>query len=77
VEKTVGLALSLIVIIGTLLLIFKLLPAFILVLHGDYVNATDVVINVSVEEVISQVYWAVVVAIVSPIVGFFVYLFRK
>lgn len=76
-EKTVGLAISLAGVIGTLMFVIKLLPGLMLAFHGDYVNATNVVINVGVEEIISGVYWGIIVAIVSPIIGFFIYLLRK
>jgi hypothetical protein len=76
-EKIIGTVLSLVGAVGTLIFILKLLPAFMFGLHGDYVNATDVIIDASVEEIISEVYWVLVVAIVSPIVGIFVYLFRR
>jgi len=76
-EKTIGLAISLVGAVGTLLFIFKLLPAFMLAFQGNYVNATNVVINVGVEEIISGVYWGIILAIVSPIIGFFIYLLRK
>ena len=76
-EKTIGLAISLAGVIGTLMFIIKLLPGFMLAFHGDYMNATNVVINVGVEEIISGVYWGIIVAIVSSIVGSFMYIFRK
>jgi len=76
-EKTIGLAISLVGVIGTLMFIIKLLPGFMLAFQGDYVNATNVVVNVGVEEIISGVYWGIILAIVSPIVGFFIYIFRK
>ena len=76
-EKTIGLAISLVGVIGTLMFITKLLPGFMLAFQGDYVNATNVVINVGVEEIISGVYWGMILAIVSSIVGFFMYIFRK
>jgi hypothetical protein len=76
-EKTIGLAISLVGAVGTLMFIFKLLPGFMLAFQGDCVNATNVVVNVGVEEIISGVYWGIILAIVSPIVGFFIYIFRK
>jgi len=76
-EKTVGLAISLAGVIGTLMFVIKLLPGLMLAFHGDYVNATNVVINVGVEEIISGVYWGIIVAIVSSIVGLLMSIFRK
>ena len=76
-EKTIGLILSLAGVIGTLVVILKLLPAYILALNGNYANATNIVIDVSAEEIISKVYWAIFVAIASPIVGFLIHILRK
>lgn len=76
-EKTIELAVSLVGVIGTLIFIFKLFPAFMLTFQGNYANATDIIINVGVEEIISEVYWAIIMAIVSSIIGFFIYMFRK
>jgi len=76
-EKTIGLAVSLVGVIGTLIFVVKFLPAFMFTFQGNYANATDIIINVGVEEIISEVYWAIIVAIVSPIIGFFIYLLRK
>lgn len=76
-EKTIGLLISLAGTIGAVMFLLRLLPAFMLASHGDYVNATDIVINVGVEEIINKVYWVIIVAIVSPIIGLFIYLLRK
>jgi len=76
-DKTIGSLISLAGTIGAVIVLLKLLPAFMLASHGDYVNATDIIINVGVEEIINKVYWAIIVAIASPIIGLFVYLLKK
>lgn len=76
-EKTIGLLVSLAGAIGGVVFLFKLLPAFLLGFHGDYANATEIVINVGVEEIINKVYWTMIVAIASPIIGFIMYLFKR
>lgn len=76
-DKTIGLLISLAGTIGAVMVLLRLLPAFMLASHGDYVNATDIIINVGVEEIMNKVYWAIIVAIASPVIGFFVYLLKK
>mgnify|MGYP001481285007 CR=1 FL=1 len=48
--------------VGSIMLILKFLPAFILALHGDYTNATDIIVEVSVDEIISTIYFGIIVA---------------
>jgi len=70
--KSIALIVSAFGTIGTLFFLIKILPAFILALQGDYANATDVAANVGVGEIISELRWAIMIAVVGPIAGLLV-----
>jgi len=52
------------------MLILKFLPALILALHCDYTNATNTIVKVSVDEIISTIYLGIVIAFLGSFLAF-------
>ena len=48
-------------------------PAF----QGDYENATNNVVDVGTQYIVDIVYWAVIMAILSPFIALFIGLLKK
>jgi len=63
--------------LGVLFFILQILSGYILVLQGDYVNGTNIVIDVAVREIVNKVYWAVIMAIASPFIAALIALWKK
>lgn len=57
--------------IGTIMFIINLAPAFTHAYMGNVANATDIVVKVSIKEIISSVYWAIILTIIGSILAIF------
>ncbi len=64
-------------LVGDVGFVASVLNGFSSALNGDYVNATNNVVNVGVEEIVDSVKWAVVIGILSPFLAFAVALLKK
>lgn len=61
-------------IIGTIsaiIFILSLVPALMQYSQGNYTGATDIVIDVTVDETISTIYWAVIITFVGSVLAIF------
>lgn len=57
--------------IGTIIFVINLAPAFMHAYLGNVANATDIAVRVSVEEIISSVYWAIILTFIGSIIAIF------
>ena len=69
IGKTIASLITIAGAVGSIMLVLKLLAAFILTLHGDYTNATDIVVEVSVDEIMSTIYWGIAAAFLGSLLA--------
>lgn len=69
IGKAIASIMTLAGVVGSIILVFKFLPALIFALHGDYTNATDIIVEVSVDEMVSTIYLGIVVAFLGSILA--------
>ena len=61
-------------IIGTIsaiVFLLSLAPALIQYFHGNYTGATDTVINITVDEILSHVKWVIVITFIGSLLAVF------
>ena len=68
---SIGMIFVIVGAIGSILYAINLVPVFIHTFQGNYANATDIAVRVTVDKIISQIWWAIAIAIISPFLALF------
>lgn len=57
--------------ISTILVVISLVPAFMHAYSGNVANATEIVVKVTVKEIINYIYFAIILAFIGSILAIF------
>lgn len=55
--------------IGAIIFLLNIAPALIQYSQGNYTGATDIVVNVTVDEILSYVKWAIAIAFIGSVLA--------